>query len=60
MSTSTSMAEGLSTYPEGMTKSPGAISSRNEPTAEKATIAWTPMCFRAAMLARTGTSEGEC
>lgn len=42
----------------GMTKWPGAISSRSEPTAENATMAWTPMCFRAAMLARPGTSVG--
>jgi hypothetical protein len=46
------------TDPEGMTKSPGAISSRRDPTAEKATIAWTPKCLRAAMLARAGTSDG--
>ena len=42
----------------GMTKWPGAISSRKEPTAEKATMAWTPICLSAAMLARAGTSVG--
>lgn len=42
----------------GMTKWPGAISSRSEPTALKATMASTPRDLRAAMLARTGTSEG--
>lgn len=35
------------------------MSSRSDPTAEKATIASQPMCLRAAMLARAGTSEGE-
>ena len=38
--------------------SPGAISSRSEPTALKATIAFTPMLLNAAMLARDGTVEG--
>jgi hypothetical protein len=37
---------------------PGAISSRSDPTAEKATIASTPMLLSAAMLARALTSEG--
>lgn len=37
---------------------PGAISSLSEPTAEKATIASTPMLLSAAMLARALTSEG--
>ena len=41
-----------------MTKCPGTISSLNEPTAENATIAFTPMDLRAAMLARAGTSVG--
>lgn len=41
-----------------MTKCPGTISSLNEPTAEKATIALTPIDFKAAMLARAGTSVG--
>ncbi len=43
---------------EGRTKSPGAISSRREPTAEKARIARTPRDFSAAMLARVGTADG--
>lgn len=41
-----------------MTKCPGSISSRRDPTAENATMALTPMCFNAAMLARPGTSVG--
>jgi len=39
-------------------KSRGLISSRREPTAEKAIIASTPMDFKAAMLALAGTSDG--
>lgn len=42
----------------GMTTSRGLMSSLREPTAEKATIASTPMYFRAAMLALQGTSVG--
>ena len=42
----------------GMTKCPGAISSRSDPTAEKAMMAWHPMDLSAAMLARAGTSVG--
>lgn len=38
--------------------SPGRTSSLRLPTAEKATMALTPRCFRAAMLARAGTLEG--
>lgn len=45
-----------------MTKSRGAISSRNEPTAVKAMIARTPICFKAAIFASEGTPDGgiEC
>lgn len=43
----------------GREKSPGAISSRSEPTAENARIARTPRDFNAAILARDGTAEGE-
>src|SRR6266568_1677790 len=43
---------------DGMTKDPGEISSRREPTAEKATMARTPRDLRAATLARPGTEEG--
>ena len=42
----------------GSAKSPGAISSRRDPTAEKATTIRTPRDLRAAMLAREGTEEG--
>mmetsp|Transcript_394 Transcript_394/g.452 ORF Transcript_394/g.452 Transcript_394/m.452 type:complete len:208 (+) Transcript_394:521-1144(+) len=42
----------------GMTKSLGLISGCNDPTAEKATIALTPIFFKAAMLALDGTSVG--
>ncbi len=42
-----------------MTKSSGLISSLRDPTALNARMAWTPICFRAAMLAWLGTSEGE-
>ena len=42
----------------GRTKSPGAISSRRDPTAEKASTAFTPRDLNAAMLARAGTAEG--
>ena len=42
----------------GRTKDPGEISSRREPTAEKAMMARTPRDFRAAMLARPGMEEG--
>lgn len=42
----------------GMTKSPGLISSRRLPTALNATTARTPICLRAAMLARAGTALG--
>ena len=42
----------------GMTKSLGLMSSRREPTAEKAMMLRTPMDRRAAMLARAGTSWG--
>jgi len=42
----------------GRTKEPGEISSRREPTAEKAMMARTPRDLRAAMLARAGTAEG--
>lgn len=41
-----------------MMKCPGAISSLNDPTAEKAMMASTPKCFNAAMLALAGTSVG--
>lgn len=44
---------------DGRTKSPGRISSRREPTAEKATTSRTPSDLSAAMLARDGTEEGE-
>lgn len=46
----------------GMMKSPGAISSRREPTALNATMAFTPTDERAAILALAGTAEGliEC
>jgi len=37
---------------------PGAISSRRDPTAEKARMTRTPSDLSAAMLAREGTSEG--
>lgn len=40
-------------------KSPGAISSRSEPTAEKARIAFTPRDLRAEMFACDGTSVGD-
>jgi len=40
-------------------KCPGAISSRSEPTAEKARIAFTPSDFRAEIFALDGTSVGE-
>lgn len=43
----------------GSAKSPGAISSRSEPTAVNASTARTPSDFRAAMFARLGTVEGE-
>jgi hypothetical protein len=43
---------------EGITKSPGAISSRRDPTALKAMIVFTPIEDSAAMLARAGTAEG--
>ena len=43
----------------GRTKEPGEISSRREPTAEKARMTRTPSDLRAAMLARDGTAEGE-
>lgn len=42
-----------------MTKSPGRISSRRLPTAEKAMIVCTPRLFRAAMFALEGIWEGE-
>jgi len=42
----------------GRMKEPGVISSRKEPTAEKAMMARTPMDLRAATLAREGTAEG--
>lgn len=38
---------------------PGAISSRREPTAEKAMTVRTPRNLRAAMFAREGTLDGE-
>lgn len=44
---------------DGRMKSPGAISSRSEPTAEKARIAFTPRDLRAEIFARDGTSVGE-
>ena len=44
---------------EGMTNDPGAISSRKDPTAEKAMIARTPKDLRAAILALEGMFEGE-
>ena len=44
---------------EGRMKSPGAISSRSEPTAEKANIAFTPRDLRAEIFARDGTLLGE-
>lgn len=40
-------------------KSPGAISSRREPTAEKARIALTPRDLRADIFALEGTSLGD-
>lgn len=43
----------------GRTNDPGAISSRREPTAEKARMARTPSDLRAAMFAREGTADGE-
>ena len=43
----------------GNTKSPGAISSLREPTAENAMMERTPMALREAMLAREGTLVGE-
>jgi len=43
---------------DGKIKSRGLISSRREPTAEKAMIASTPMDFKAAILALAGTSDG--
>lgn len=48
----------LSIIWEGMTKSPGRISSRKDPTAENATIALTPSDLRAAIFARVGTEDG--
>lgn len=39
-------------------KDPGEISSRRDPTAEKARTARTPSDLRAAILAREGTAEG--
>lgn len=42
----------------GIAKSPGLISSRRDPTAEKATMRRTPSDLRAAMFARAGTAEG--
>ncbi len=42
----------------GIAKEPGEISSRREPTAEKATMALTPSDLSAAMLARAGTADG--
>ena len=46
----------------GSANEPGAISSRREPTAEKASTARTPSDLSAAMFARAGTAEGgmEC
>ena len=44
---------------DGRMKSPGAISSRSEPTAEKARIAFTPRDLRAEIFARDGTLVGE-
>ena len=46
----------------GSANEPGAISSRSEPTAEKASTARTPSDLSAAMFARAGTAEGgmEC
>jgi hypothetical protein len=49
----------LSMIWSGMMKSPGRISSRRDPTAENARIAFTPICLSAAILAAEGTSEGE-
>ena len=43
----------------GRTNEPGGMSSRREPTAEKARMARTPRDLRAAMLAREGTKDGE-
>ena len=43
---------------EGRMNAPGEISSRREPTAEKATMARTPSDLSAAMFARPGTAEG--
>lgn len=48
----------LSIIWSGMTKSPGLISSRREPTAEKANIVDTPRDLRAAIFALEGTLEG--
>ena len=42
----------------GRTNDPGVISSRREPTAEKARMVRTPMNLRAAMFAREGTADG--
>ena len=44
---------------DGRMKSPGAISSRSEPTAEKARMAFTPSDLRAEIFARDGTLVGE-
>ena len=44
---------------EGRMKSPGAISSRSEPTAENARIAFIPSDLRAEIFARDGILLGE-
>ena len=43
----------------GRANEPGEISSRREPTAEKARMARTPRDLSAATFAREGTAEGE-
>jgi hypothetical protein len=48
----------LSMIWSGIIKSPGRISSLSDPTAEKASIALTPRCFNAAILAAKGTTLG--
>ena len=43
---------------ESIGNEPGAISSLKLPTAENATMAWTPMLLSAEMFARALTSDG--
>jgi hypothetical protein len=42
----------------GRTNAPGGMSSRRDPTAEKASTMRTPRDLSAAMFAREGTAEG--